>query len=487
MIMKRINRIVFLFVLLTGMCLGMNNASAKEKASAKEGYIDIKVNKKWEGKKQEKCTVYLLKNGKKTSTKVELSKNNNWSDTFKDLPQYDNTGKEIEYTVEEEHLDHYKAAYKTVKKETKKYWVMMNGPQEIKPNKEYVIMAQDWGQALYFNNPNTYYMLKSSNEGQEVGLKRIEKTNLLFKGPKSKNGGEALVFGGKSYPEYLNPDNEYTKAINNNLIWMTKKDDKKGKWTLQNKDNSLYMTLRGDNAWYRNYAFISSDKDGWKPEENKNYSRNLSITDGNDGMVRISGQQQWGGFNGLYWDALQYSYLDLTAHYQKMSAINQFNAAAHYKFFAPITKTTKEITITNSECIDIKGTKIWDDENDKDKKRPDNITVHLFANGNKIKSIKVSQKDNWKYTFNDLDKYRNGKEIKYTIQEEKVADYETKISGYNITNTHKPRKPKIPEPSKKETPKKPETGDGNSLAGYMAIMTGTLLASLILLKKKKFN
>ena len=48
----------------------------------------------------------------------------------------------------------------------------------------------------------------------------------------------------------------------------------------------------------------------------------------------------------------------------------------------------------------------------------------------------VSKKGNYFYIVIDRDK--NGNEIVYTITEDPVAGYDTKIEGYKITNTHTP-------------------------------------------------
>lgn len=92
------------------------------------------------------------------------------------------------------------------------------------------------------------------------------------------------------------------------------------------------------------------------------------------------------------------------------------------------------------ETITISGTKTWDDNNNQDGRRPDSITVNLFANGCQQKSIRVQpDKDgNWNYTFSGLLKYENGKEINYTVTEDAVSGYTTEINGYNITNHYTP-------------------------------------------------
>src|SRR5699024_9065536 len=77
--------------------------------------------------------------------------------------------------------------------------------------------------------------------------------------------------------------------------------------------------------------------------------------------------------------------------------------------------------ITNSyepDLINIEGTKTWDDENDQDAKRPDKITVRLFAGETEVDYVDVTADSEWKYTFTDLPKFENGETIVYTVQED---------------------------------------------------------------------
>ena len=66
--------------------------------------------------------------------------------------------------------------------------------------------------------------------------------------------------------------------------------------------------------------------------------------------------------------------------------------------------------------------------------RPDEITVNLLADGKKVDSKTVTAKDGWKYEFNDLDKFKAGQPIKYSISEDKVTGYKTTVNGYDLTN-----------------------------------------------------
>ena len=92
------------------------------------------------------------------------------------------------------------------------------------------------------------------------------------------------------------------------------------------------------------------------------------------------------------------------------------------------------------EKTSVSGTKTWEDDNNRDGKRPDNIIVNLYANGSKIDSKRVSIDNNWKYTFDDLYKNENGKVIEYSVIEETIKGYNTSYDGFNITNTHESEK-----------------------------------------------
>ena len=86
-------------------------------------------------------------------------------------------------------------------------------------------------------------------------------------------------------------------------------------------------------------------------------------------------------------------------------------------------------------------TKVWNDSANRDGLRPSNVTVYLFANGVLINSTNLTEANDWKHTFPDLDVYENGKAINYTIAEVSVDNYTVAITNdtaYNwtVTNTH---------------------------------------------------
>lgn len=67
---------------------------------------DISVEKVWQGSTEKAVTVNLLQNGVVYGT-VQLSEDNNWQDSFENVPLVDATGKAYTYTVEEINVEGY--------------------------------------------------------------------------------------------------------------------------------------------------------------------------------------------------------------------------------------------------------------------------------------------------------------------------------------------------------------------------------------------
>ena len=100
-----------------------------------------------------------------------------------------------------------------------------------------------------------------------------------------------------------------------------------------------------------------------------------------------------------------------------------------------------DITNTHlTEVTSVSGTKTWNDNNNQDGLRPTSITVHLYKLGQveEIAEKTVTEADGWSYSFDNLPKYDQGKEIEYRVEEDAVENYQSYIDGYNITNTYKP-------------------------------------------------
>ena len=108
-------------------------------------------------------------------------------------------------------------------------------------------------------------------------------------------------------------------------------------------------------------------------------------------------------------------------------------------------------TITNthkSESVNITVTVKWDDADNGDGLRPEDLALTLngLPKGTDAPKLEVKKDGStWTYTWTGLPKYADGKEIAYTVSEAKVpAGYEAAStsakSGGTITNAHKPEK-----------------------------------------------
>ncbi len=110
------------------------------------------------------------------------------------------------------------------------------------------------------------------------------------------------------------------------------------------------------------------------------------------------------------------------------------------------TVSADGLTITNTyepATTSISGNKVWDDSDDQDRKRPESITVSLYANGSVYETKTVTEADGWEWEFTDLPVYANGQKITYVTTEAAIADYDTTYSGFTLTNTYEPGKTSV--------------------------------------------
>lgn len=126
-------------------------------------------------------------------------------------------------------------------------------------------------------------------------------------------------------------------------------------------------------------------------------------------------------------------------------AVDEVEIPAGYE--KEVTNKETKFIITNTHVPDvtkISVEKVWDDNNDQDGIRPAAIKVQLYADGKASgRTVELSENNNWKYTWNDLDKQKDGEDIVYTVDEIEIPDGYTKTvtnkgAAFTITNTHKP-------------------------------------------------
>ena len=120
-------------------------------------------------------------------------------------------------------------------------------------------------------------------------------------------------------------------------------------------------------------------------------------------------------------------YLDETVYYRQITKdvaedLTQFNL--------PISAEHEIPRVTLS------GEKNWDDDDDRDGKRPKSITIELYRDGELIDSTDVSDENDWKYEFADLPKGYADLSLddhiyfyRYEVKEGAVEYYTSESSG----------------------------------------------------------
>ena len=179
----------------------------------------------------------------------------------------------------------------------------------------------------------------------------------------------------------------------------------------------------------------------WNDSENQDGKRPDSITvkllaDGQDTgkTLELNKENNWSG-----------SFTDLDVNKAGKAIAYTIEEVSVAEYESKVTgDATTGFTITNSytpETVNVKATKNWDDANNQDGKRPTKITINLLADGQKVdsKEVQAAADGTWTVEFTKLAKYKAGKEIKYTVTEEAVAEYESTITDFTITNKYAPK------------------------------------------------
>lgn len=431
--------------------------------------IDYKVTKVWndannqDGKRPESVTVQLYKKvgdadpvaveGKKlTLTAKDKTDANTWVASFTNLPQYE-AGKEITYSIKEVDVPAGYEASVTGQVVTNTYnpeTVVLSGTKVWKDNNN-----QDGKRTTSVK----VQILNGDKVVQEIEVS--EKTGWKFESkklPKYENGKEI------KYTVKETAMTEYKATITT---------DKDGKYTITNEYTPEKIAVSGQKTWIDN-----NDQDHIRPAS---VTVALLANGKETGKTAIAtAETGW-----------KYEFTELD-RYQNGKAIEYTVKEVGVPTGYTATETGMNVTNTHTpEKTSVKGKKIWKDEDNKDGIRPSSVTVKLLADGKETgQTATVSETSGWTYEFTGLDRYQEGKEIAYTVEEVNVPDgYTASVEGYNITNTHTPEKPTPGKPNEPGKPKKggelPNTG---SESNQVALVAGIALLGLgtgFLARRKK--
>ncbi|ORO60924.1 adhesin [Streptococcus oralis subsp. oralis] len=414
--------------------------------------VDVKATKNWEdannqdGKRPTKITINLLADGQKVDSKeVQAAADGTWTVEFTKLAKY-KTGKEIKYTVTEEAVAEYESTI-TDFTITNKY-----APKEI----DYKV-TKVWKDA---NNQDgkrpesvTVQLFKSVDGSKPVAVEGKKLTLTA----KDKTDDNTWVASFTKLPQY-EAGKEITYSIEEVDVPAGYESSVTGQ-VVTNTYNPETVVLSGTKVW----------KDNNNQDGKRTTSVKVQILNGEKVVQEIEVSEKTG------WK-FESKKLPKYENGKEIKYTVKETAMTEYKATITTDKDGK-YTITNEhtpEKTAVKGHKIWKDEDNKDGIRPASITVKLLADGKETgQTATVSETSGWTYEFTGLDRYQEGKEIAYTVEEVNVPDgYTASVEGYNITNTHTPEKPTPGKPNEPGKPKKggelPNTGSESNQAALVA-------------------
>ena len=431
--------------------------------------VDVKATKNWDdannqdGKRPTKITINLLADGQKVASKeVQAAADGTWTATFEKLAKY-KAGKEIKYTVTEEAVAEYEAtitdftitnkyAPKEIDYKVTKVWKDANNQDGKRPESVTVQLYKKVGNA----DPVAV-------EGKKLTLTAKDKTD-----------DNTWVASFTNLPQY-EAGKEITYSIKEVDVPAGYEASVTGQ-VVTNTHTPETVVLSGTKVW----------KDNNNQDGKRTTSVKVQILNGDKVVQEIEVSEKTG------WK-FESKKLPKYENGKEIKYTVKETAMTEYKATITTDKDGK-YTITNEhtpEKTSVKGKKIWKDEDNKDGIRPASITVKLLADGKETgQTATVSETSGWTYEFTGLDRYQEGKEIAYTVEEVNVPDgYTASVEGYNITNTHTPEKPTPGKPNEPGKPKKggelPNTG---SESNQVALVAGIALLGLgtgFLARRKK--
>ena len=476
------------------------------------GKVSVPVTKVWVGPQASSAKVTLFADGVEKDS-VTLNAANGWAHTFTNLDKYNN-GTEIVYTVTEEPIANYDSV---VTGNAANGFTVTNTNTE----KTAVDVTKTW-----VGTPAASVTIKLFADGTEketVTLTAADNWTHTFANlDKYAADGHEIV-----YTVDETPVTNYTKAISGDAangftitntitgkvnipvtkVWVGP-EASSAKVTLYadgvEKDS---VTLNAANNWVHVFANLDKYNNGTEivytitEEPISNYdsaitgdvATGFTVTNTNTEKVAVDVTKNWVGpatdsvtikllADGVEVESAVLTATDNWMHtfsnlpkyaadgHEIVYTVDEYDVPSYVKAIEGTSTTGFTVTNTITGKVDIPVTKVWVGP------ATDSVTVNLYADGVKVDTVQLTAANQWKHTFANLDKYENGREIVYTVDEVLISGYKTKITGdaqtgFTITNS-------------KETPK---TADHVNPMAYASIFVISLMAAIItMIEKKKF-
>ena len=363
--------------------------------------VDVRGTKTWsdaenqDGLRPEQVTIKLLANGTETGQTTTATAANGWTYEFTGLDAKDAQGQAITYSVAEEAVTGYTSTVngyditnshtpETVDVRGTKTWEDGDNQDGLRPEQITLKLLADGvetGQTTTATAANNW---------------TYEFSNL----PKNK-AGKAIT-----YSVAEEAVQGYTSTVNG--------------YDLTNNHATDLTSVSGTKTWQDN-----DDQDGIRPGQ---VTIKLLADGVETGQTAVaSAANNW-----------TYEFSNLP----KNKAGKAITYSVAEEAVAGYTASVNGYNLTNShtpETVSVQGTKTWQDNDNQDGVRPEQVTIKLLADGVETGQTAVAKAaNNWTYEFSNLPKNKAGKAIAYSVQEEAVAEYTASYQAYNVTNSHTP-------------------------------------------------
>lgn len=342
-----------------------------------------------------------------------ITKNDGWTYQFKNLPKYKN-GVKIDYTLQESNSNPY--TYEIVKGSDEYSFTITNNYVPAVVNVPITTVWDDDDNRDGIRAKETAITLHGSNGKvyQRIVTGKDDFATVFEDVPKFFDEGREVV-----YTVTQNEMNGYTANIANT-----------DKYTFQitNTHEPERLAKTVTKVWDDN-----NNQDGLRPNTLRIA---LTGTDGTYIEKSLSTANNWTeAFDGLYKYFKEGTPIQYTIDEEMVGGYEK-----------EISEKDNLITITNThapEKLDLIVNVVWNDANNQDGYRPDAATIHMSGTDGTQDAKDFTKDSSWSsIVFKNLDHYKDGNEIKYTVAEDEIPQYTTSIAVngnvVTVTNTHIP-------------------------------------------------
>lgn len=342
-----------------------------------------------------------------------ITKNDGWTYQFKDLPQYKN-GVKIDYTLQEADSNPY--TYEIVKGSDGYSFTITNN---------YVPAAVNVPVTTIWNDDNN----RDGIRAKETVITLQGSNGKVYQHIVTDKDSFATVF--EDVPKFFDEGKEVVYTVTQNEVdGYTTNVANIDKYTFQitNTHEPEKLAKTVTKVWDD-----SNNQDGLRPNTLRIA---LTGTDGTYIEKSLSAANNWTEtFEGLYKYFKEGTPIQYTIDEEAVGGYEK-----------EISEKDNLITITNThapEKLDLIVNVVWNDANNQDGYRPDTTTIHMSGTDGTQDTKDFTKDSSWSsIVFKDLDCFKDGTKIKYTVTEDEIPQYTTSIVAngnvVTVTNTHIP-------------------------------------------------